>query len=115
MSSGYSHVHRTGHNADFRIKAQIDLEAQRGQVSQSFQIAPFDDGYWPSNNSTANWVSYDAADVVVNEYRGGIYQQALSHLAYVNDDGFVDGGGGFAVYGMSRCPALYICDQSCTG
>ena len=78
----------------------------RGQVSQSFQIAPFDDGYWPSNNSTANWVSYDPDDVVVNSYRGGIYQQALSHLAYVNDDGFVDGGGDFAVYGMSP-PLLF--------
>jgi hypothetical protein len=37
----------------------------------------------------------------VNEYRGGVYQQALSHLAYVTDDVFVKGGGNFGVYGMS--------------
>lgn len=82
------------------IEAQIDLTVQRGQVSQSFQIAPFDDGYWPVSNSSTNWVSYDADDVVTNSYRGGVYQQALSHLAYVDDSAFVDGGGDFAVYGF---------------
>jgi hypothetical protein len=40
----------------------------------------------------------------VNEYRGGVYQQALSHLAYVTDDVFVKGGGDFGVYGMSPKP-----------
>ena len=44
-------------------------------------------------------MTYDPENVVVNSYRGGIYQQALSHLAYIDDDGFVDGGGDFAVYG----------------
>lgn len=51
------------------------------------------------SNSSTNWVSYDEDDVVVNSYRGGVYQQALSHLAYVTDDAFVDGGGEFATYG----------------
>jgi hypothetical protein len=82
-------------------QAQIDLTLQRGQVSQSFQVAPFDNGYWPVDNSSKAWISYDAEDVVVNSYRGGVYQQALSHLAYVNDDVFVKGGGDFGVYGMS--------------
>jgi len=80
-------------------QAQIDLTLQRGQVSQSFQVAPFDNGYWPVDNSSKNWISYDAEDVVVNSYRGGVYQQALSHLAYVDDDVFVDGGGQFGIYG----------------
>ena len=80
-------------------QAQIDLTLQRGQVSQSFQIAPFDNGYWPVDNSSKNWISYDEEDVVVNSYRGGVYQQALSHLAYVDDDVFVDGGGQFGIYG----------------
>lgn len=44
-------------------------------------------------------MSYDTDNVVVNEYRGGVYQQALSHLAYVTDDVFVLGGGDFGVYG----------------
>ena len=83
------------------MQAQIDLVVQRGQVSQSFQVAPFDNGYWPVSNSSKDWISYDEDDVVVNSYRGGVYQQALSHLAYVSDDVFVDGGGDFAVYGMS--------------
>lgn len=38
---------------------------------------------------------------MTNSYRGGVYQQALSHLAYVDDTGFTDGGGEFAVYGES--------------
>lgn len=35
----------------------------------------------------------------MNSYRGGVYQQALSHLAYVDDDVFVGGGGDFGIYG----------------
>lgn len=87
------------------LQAQIDLTRQRGQVSQSFQIAPFDNGYWPVSNSSANWISYDEEEVVVNSYRGGVYQQALSHLAYVDDDVFVGGGGDFGVYGEFSVPS----------
>jgi hypothetical protein len=82
-------------------QAQIDLALQRGQVSQSFQVAPLDNGYWPPDNSSSAIISYDPDDVVVNSYRGGVYQQALSHLAYVTDDVFVLGGGDFGVYGQS--------------
>ena len=73
-------------------------------MSQSFQVAPFDNGYWPPDNSTSAIISYDTDNVVVNSYRGGVYQQALSHLAYVTDDVFVLGGGDFGVYGKSPTP-----------
>jgi hypothetical protein len=34
-----------------------------------------------------------------------VYQQALSHLAYVDDDVFVGGGGDFGVYGEFSVPS----------
>ena len=61
------------------IEAQLRLDIERGQVSQSFQIAPYDDFYQFNNASTGS-IIYDAESTVYNGYKGGWYQQAVSAL-----------------------------------
>lgn len=61
------------------IEAQIILDLQVGEVSQSFQVAPYDD-YYQFNNAS---IYCDVADFSVsrfNSYKGGVYQQAVSVL-----------------------------------
>ncbi|PCH39742.1 glycoside hydrolase family 16 protein [Wolfiporia cocos MD-104 SS10] len=68
---------------------EIDvLEAQvaggnRGQVSQSMQLAPFDYGYFFDNSSTVTTI-YDDDTSYINTYHGGQYQEAVSGLTYIN-------------------------------
>ncbi|WVR04544.1 hypothetical protein IAU60_001551 [Kwoniella sp. DSM 27419] len=67
------------------VEAQIILREQRGEVSQSFQLAPFDDSYrW--NNISANFEMYDTDLTYWNTYLGGYYQQAASALTRLPRD-----------------------------
>lgn len=90
------------------IEAQTDLSIPRGQVSQSAQIAPFDADYWPFN-STNDIIVYDSALVKANSYRGGVYQQAVSQLAYVSTPNYQLTSKQFAVYGMSPSFLWFVC------
>jgi len=79
-------------------QAQIDLSIPRGQVSQSLQVAPFDDFYQFNNASTA--VTQFNTDLTKwNSYQGGLYQQAVSSLTYIDNDVYVGTQGNFGVYG----------------
>lgn len=80
------------------IEAQTDLSLPRGQVSQSAQIAPFDADYYPFN-STDDIIVYDTSIVKPNSYLGGVYQQAVSNLAYVQTANYQLTSKGFASYG----------------
>ncbi|WVO14990.1 hypothetical protein L204_102633 [Cryptococcus depauperatus] len=61
------------------VEAQIILSEARGEVSQSFQVAPYDDYYLFDNNS--RYVQqYDTDLTYWNTYHGGPYQQAVSSL-----------------------------------
>ncbi|KAI9631792.1 beta-glucan synthesis-associated [Dioszegia hungarica] len=81
------------------IEAQTDLSLPRGQVSQSAQIAPFDADYYPFN-STDDIIVYDTSIVKPNSYLGGVYQQAVSNLAYVQTANYQLTSKGFASYGF---------------
>ncbi|EPS28235.1 putative cell-wall beta-1,6-glucan active enzyme [Penicillium oxalicum 114-2] len=52
-----------------------------GTASQSLQAAPFDLWYMPDYDYTA---VYDPSITRINDYRGGIYQQAMSGMSTLN-------------------------------
>ncbi|KAL9071691.1 MAG: hypothetical protein Q9157_005388 [Trypethelium eluteriae] len=54
-----------------------------GSVSQSCQIAPFDTFYQPN---TDYMELYDTSLTAVNVYQGGVYQQAISLITWLNND-----------------------------
>lgn len=71
-----------------------------GEMSQSAQVAPFDADYQFDNSTNA--VTVWATDIVKwNTYLGGVYQQAVSGLVYV-DNGVYNGTSGlYNIYGGS--------------
>ncbi|TRM64168.1 glycoside hydrolase family 16 protein [Schizophyllum amplum] len=78
------------------IEAQIDVSVWRGQVSQSYQIAPFNQEYQFNNDSSVTTI-YDDSLTEFNTYKGGQWQQAVSALTYVPDDSY---SGSFTTYGV---------------
>ncbi|KAF8158292.1 glycoside hydrolase family 16 protein [Crassisporium funariophilum] len=79
------------------IEAQIDTDRVQGEVSQSFQCAPYDLGY--------NWITtppattiYDSNITAINSYTGGPLQQAVSAVSYIDNKFY--GGADYAAYGF---------------
>ncbi|KAF7308497.1 Beta-glucan synthesis-associated [Mycena chlorophos] len=66
------------------LEAQIDTSVFRGQVSQSYQIAPFDYD-WQFVNTTPAVTIYDDDLTKFNTYKGSNEQQAISALTYIPD------------------------------
>jgi hypothetical protein len=66
------------------IEAQVDVSRFVGQVSQSFQVAPFNYKYDFDNTSPATTI-YDSDITHFNTYQGGPLQQAVSGLTDVED------------------------------
>lgn len=84
------------------IEAQIILSESRGEVSQSFQVAPFDDHY-QFNNASKNFKHYDTSLSYWNTYLGGNFQQAVSTLTRVPTDIYYSQPGSskqFATFGV---------------
>ena len=86
------------------IEAQIKLSVSHGEVSQSNQIAPFDD-FYQFDNSSDKVTLYDPLVTEWNTYKGGEYQQTVSGLSLLPDriyrDQVVGGRSGeFAVLGF---------------
>nr|XP_019047309.1 glucosidase [Kwoniella bestiolae CBS 10118]OCF26239.1 glucosidase [Kwoniella bestiolae CBS 10118] len=84
------------------IEAQIILSESRGEVSQSFQVAPFDDHY-QFNNASKNFKHYDTSLSYWNTYLGGNFQQAVSTLTRVPTDIYYNQPGSskqFATFGV---------------
>lgn len=88
-------------------QAQTDLSIPRGEVSQSFQIAPFDD-YYQFANTSADVEQYDLSLAHWNTYKGGTFQQAVSTLMYIDNDNYQGTSGGFGVYGVSCISLEYV-------
>jgi len=92
---------RTYHQ-NYSFEAQINTSSWTGQVSQSFQIAPFDyqyrfneDGIAIRNNAISK----------TNSYKGGPYQQAVSVLTDVPNNSYGGAGWiklGFEYWGNSK-------------
>lgn len=69
-------------------------------MSQSNQIAPFDD-YYQYKNGTNDVIRYDTTVTHWNTYLGGSYQQAVSGLTYIDNSEYELTNGAFGVHG--RC------------
>jgi beta-glucanase (GH16 family) len=81
------------------IEAQIDTRRRLGEMSQSAQVAPFDYNYQFDNSSEA--VTIWATDITKwNTYLGGVYQQAVSGLVYVDSNTYTGTSGLFNIYGV---------------
>ncbi|THU81776.1 glycoside hydrolase family 16 protein [Dendrothele bispora CBS 962.96] len=98
-----------------RAAPEIDvIEAQVsngiGHVSQSGQWAPYNEAYqW--TNTTDNYIIYDETVAELNQYKGGVYQQATSAVAITNQNCYELNTGCFSVYGFEYVPgfdAAYI-------
>ncbi|KNZ80895.1 Beta-glucan synthesis-associated protein SKN1 [Termitomyces sp. J132] len=78
------------------LEAQVDVSVFRGQVSQSFQCAPYNFQYQFNNASPATTISNP--DITsFNSYKGGVFQQAVSAVSYVDSANYNDSG--YAAYG----------------
>lgn len=86
------------------IEAQIVIDEGHGEVSQSFQIAPYDEYYQFDNRTAGTTVQYDTDITYFNTYLGGFYQQAVSSLTAVDNDIYIDQPGGsngvFKMFGV---------------
>jgi len=78
------------------IETQVDVSTFTGQVSQSFQTAPYNYQYQPDNSSDAITV-YDDSITILNSYKGGQYQQAVSALTQISSQNYNNNG--YATYG----------------
>ncbi|KAI6103091.1 glycoside hydrolase family 16 protein [Pisolithus croceorrhizus] len=79
------------------LETQVDVSVFQGQVSQSFQTAPYDYLYQFNNASPATTIN-DTSITQLNTYVGGLYQQALSAVSYINSQNYA--GQGYATYGF---------------
>ncbi|KAN0121672.1 beta-glucan synthesis-associated protein [Russula decolorans] len=72
-----------------------------GGVSQSCQFAPFNYNYTYQTNSTQ---IYNTGSTVLNPYKGGVFQQAVSAITQTDQQAYELSGGGFSVYGFEYKP-----------
>jgi hypothetical protein len=73
------------------LEAQVDVSAFRGQASQSLQVAPYNAQYEFVDTTPATTI-YDSSQTVLNSYKGGQFQQAISGLTYVNSENYNNTG-----------------------
>ncbi|KAL6303895.1 glycoside hydrolase family 16 protein [Sparassis latifolia] len=73
------------------IEAQIDPVGFRAEASQSMQVAPYNFQYEFANDSTSTPI-YNETGTFFNSYKGGIYQQAVSAVTYINGSNYNDAG-----------------------
>ncbi|EIW76863.1 glycoside hydrolase family 16 protein [Coniophora puteana RWD-64-598 SS2] len=110
--SGESHpgpVHQNGQSVG-RSAPEIDIfeatvDFGVGKVSQSAQIAPFNEGYRLANTS-ANLKIYDPEATLLNPYIGGAYQQTLSGLSVTNPECYELNKGCYSVYAFEYKPGF---------
>ena len=100
--------------------ANPDTNALTGQVSQSCQFAvrlsicyrpssfkaytspqPFNFNYTYLTNDTQ---VYNSEVSVLNPYKGGVFQQAVSALSTTDQQAYQLNGGGYSVYGYEYVP-----------
>jgi hypothetical protein len=84
------------------VEAQIDVGRTpwTGVVSQSLQLAPFDDYYLIPDNSTRSVTIANPRYTRANGWVGGEFQQAASHLTDIERDSYRMTGGGFTQWGF---------------
>ncbi|CAK3988282.1 glycoside hydrolase family 16 [Lecanosticta acicola] len=86
------------------IEAQVGylqppLGKATGGASQSFQVAPFDTFWQPQ----VDWMEiYDHSITGLNVYQGGVYQQAMSSVTWLNNEWY--DGNAYQTYGFEYQP-----------
>jgi beta-glucanase (GH16 family) len=94
--SGSTYVGRGVPEIDV-LETQVDVTTFTGQVSQSFQTAPYNYEY-VFNNQTPYTTINDSSITLLNTYTGGTYQQALSAVTYIDSQNYA--GQHYASYGF---------------
>ena len=79
------------------LEAQVDVSTFTGEVSQSFQTAPYNAQYEFDNTSSATPI-VDSSITSFNNYKGGQFQQAVSAVTTVSSG--VYNNTGYATYGF---------------
>jgi beta-glucanase (GH16 family) len=72
------------------------LQNRRGEVSQSFQVAPFNYKYQFNEDSPATTI-FDSSNTQVNSYKGGPFQQAVSAVSNIGSQNYNNAA--YATYG----------------
>lgn len=84
--------------------ATLTDQTEIGVVSQTYQVAPFDDFYYPNY---AFVEIYNDSVTTMNSYTGGPYQQAFSGLTTLNNEWYETpetGTGEFQTYAFEYVP-----------
>ncbi|RXW24986.1 hypothetical protein EST38_g915 [Candolleomyces aberdarensis] len=95
-----------------RAAPEIDIiealvEEGQGQVSQSSQWAPFNAQYRWHNTSDSYKIYPDpVSQTVLNPYRGGVFQQAVSGLSWTNQSCYELADGCFTTFGFEYVPGF---------
>lgn len=66
------------------FETQVDTDLFQGQVSQSLQCAPYNAQYVANTSAGATTV-YDNNLTSINTYMGGIFQQAVSAVTFIDN------------------------------
>ncbi|THG97039.1 hypothetical protein EW026_g4893 [Hermanssonia centrifuga] len=78
------------------LEQQVDVSTMTGEVSQSFQVAPYNLNYEFDNSTDATTI-YDDSITIFNSYKGGPYQQAVSAVTSIDSNNYNNVG--YATYG----------------
>lgn len=76
---------------------------RHGQVSMSYQVAPFDTAYNFTTEGDA-FIVHNRTRAKQNNYNGSPYQEAVSVLANTTDTAYQRNGGGYSIYGVEFRP-----------
>ncbi|KAF9565665.1 beta-glucan synthesis-associated [Agrocybe pediades] len=79
------------------IEAQVNNAKRQGDVSQSFQVAPYDMGFKASQAPGALTI-YNTTQTIVNTYTGGPFQQALSAVSLIDNQFYGGSDDAFTTY-----------------
>ncbi|KDR65838.1 hypothetical protein GALMADRAFT_260035 [Galerina marginata CBS 339.88] len=102
MRKNGTYVGRSAPEIDI-LEAIVDPDG--GKVSLSAQWGPYNAGYnW--KNNTDNLIIYDTTSTVLNQYKGGVYQQTTSGLALANQNCYELNTKCFAIYGFEYKPGF---------
>ncbi|TDL19853.1 glycoside hydrolase family 16 protein [Rickenella mellea] len=71
------------------LEAQVNKELVQGEISQSFQLAPFDK-HWAWDNSTPATTIYDPSVTRFNSFKGTELQQSLSAVTLIDNANYND-------------------------
>jgi beta-glucanase (GH16 family) len=81
------------------IEGQVLIDEGVGEMSQSYQLAPFDESY-TIRNVTPYVEIFDNDVTQFNSYVGGVYQQSASALSKVQPTYYDLGSGEFTMFGF---------------